>query len=139
MFHDNVSNHSPAPKSILVIGLTQHLTGSPIEKAIKEDWAKEEAHGIANSFDNAGFNLDPKDVPGSLKALQQELQGRSWDGILLGWCIRGHVEFTLLFEEVHSVCCGAVKAAPQTKIMFSTGPDNLVETVVRNFPVEIGV
>ncbi|TVY17516.1 hypothetical protein LARI1_G004667 [Lachnellula arida] len=139
MSNNTTSNHTSSRKSILIIGLSQHLTGSLIEKAIKADWAKEKAHGMADSFDNIGFNLDPNDIPGTLKALKHELEGRSWVGILLGWCIRGHVEFTLLFEGVHSVCCEAVKAAPRTKIMFSTGPDNLVETVVRNFPVEVGV
>ncbi|TVY88095.1 hypothetical protein LAWI1_G007537 [Lachnellula willkommii] len=139
MSNNNANNHASSRKSILVISISQHLTGSPVENAIKADWAKEKAHGIADSFDNIGFNLDPKDVPATLKALKHELERRSWDGIILGWCIRGHVEFTLLFEEVHSVCCEAVKVAPRTKIMFTTGPDNLVETVVRNFPVEVGV
>ena len=36
------------------------------------------------------------------------------------------------------MCCKVKKLQSQMKIMFSTGPDNLVETVSRNFPVEDG-
>ncbi|TVY39610.1 hypothetical protein LOCC1_G005831 [Lachnellula occidentalis] len=134
MTSNNVSSGNPARKSILTISLSQHLIGSPIEKAIEADWAKEKAYGIIHSFVNVGFNLDPTDVLGALKALKYELGERTWDGIIIGWCIRGNVEFTLLFEQVHSACC---EVAPRAKIMFSTGSDNLVETVVRNFPMKI--
>ncbi|TVY82629.1 hypothetical protein LSUE1_G002681 [Lachnellula suecica] len=132
------TSHQPR-KSILVVSASRHLTGVPIEAGIKTEWAKEKARHIADHFDNVGFNIDPKDVPNTLKALRHELVGRSWDGVILGWCIRGHVEFTLLFEEVVAVCCDVKKSAPEMKIMFSTGGDNIVETVARNFPMDGGV
>jgi hypothetical protein len=135
MSNDSLSDGSSARKSILVVNLGQHLTGVPVEKVIQAEWEKEKAHNISSFFDNNGFNLDPRDVPSTLKALRHKLEERSWDGLLLGWCVRGHVEFTLLFEELVTLCCEVQKSAPQMKIMFPTGPDNLVETVARNFPV----
>ncbi|KAI9746650.1 MAG: hypothetical protein M1818_000364 [Claussenomyces sp. TS43310] len=139
MSNDKVETRSSARNVILTLSVSRHLSGVPIDKVIKADWDKEKAHNMRDSFDNVGFNVDPKDVPGTLSALRHELKGRSWDGILIGWCIRGHVEFTVLFEEVVAMCCEVMKSAPQTKIMFCTGPDNLVETVSRNFPTDSGL
>lgn len=139
MSNKSLSNGSSARKSILVVNLGQYLTGVPAEKAIKADWEKEKAHNITSLFDNKGFDLDPKDVTSTLRALKKILEERPWDGVLLGWCVRGHVEFTLLFEELITLCCEVQKSALQMKIMFSTGPDNLVETVARNFPVGNGI
>ena len=136
MGNDNLSNSSLARKSILTISASRHLVNVPVEEAIKADWAQEKARAMADSFENIGFNLDPNDVSSTLTALRKELEGRSWDGVLLGWCVRGHVEFTLLFEELVTLCCEVQKSVPQMKIMFSTGPDNLVETVARNYPAE---
>jgi hypothetical protein len=65
------------------------------------------------------------------------MEGRSWDGVLIGWCTGGHVEFTVLFEEIVMMYFKAKKLSQLMKIMFSTGPDNLVETVSRNFPVSL--
>ena len=98
------------------------------------DWDKEKARNVKDSFRNVGLDLNPNDVDGTLQALREELNTRSWDGIILGWCIRGHVEFTELFEEVVGICFEFMKTEPHVAIMFSTGPNNLVETVLRTFP-----
>lgn len=127
-------NNSSAPKSILVLSISQYLAGNPIAKSIEADWAKEKAHKVKHLFNNVGFDVDPIDVEGTLEAVRHQLEGRTWDGICIGWCIRGHVEFTVLFEKLVALCFEVVKSAPQTRIMFSTGPDNLVETALRNFP-----
>jgi hypothetical protein len=82
------SKRSTDRKTILVVSLARHLTGFPVKKATKADWEKEKARNIADSFDSVGFNLDPKDTPSALKALRHELEGRSRDSIILGWCIR---------------------------------------------------
>lgn len=54
---------------------------------------------------------------------------KKWDGVIVGWCIRGNVEHTELFEKVVQMCYGA----DGRKLMFSKGPDDLVNTVRRNF------
>ena len=40
-----------------------------------------------------------------------------------------------MFEQIVAACHEELKGEG-TRIMFSTGPDNLVESVVRNFPGE---
>ncbi|KAL3425817.1 hypothetical protein PVAG01_02608 [Phlyctema vagabunda] len=128
-------SQSSTRKTILTLSVSRHLSGVPIDKVILTDWAKEKADGVRDSFENIGFNLDPTDVPGTLEAVKHELEKTSWDGVVIGWCVRGHVEFTLLFEELVALCCERMRSAPRMRLMFSTGQDKLVETVVRNFPV----
>jgi len=133
MSNDNVDNRSSARKSILTLSASRYLSGVPVEKVVKADWDKEKADNVRDLFDNVGFNVDPKDVPSTLRAIKQELTGRNWDGVLIGWCLRGHIEFTVLFEEIVQLCFEVMKSTPEMKIMFGTGQDNLVETVSRNF------
>ncbi|KAH8591132.1 hypothetical protein B0O99DRAFT_690956 [Bisporella sp. PMI_857] len=129
------------PKAILILSIRKHLTGKPISEAIAADWAKPKASGLTNSFTNAGFDLDPDDAPNTMRALRSELEGRPWDAVIIGWCVRGHVEFTEFFEEVVSLCVLArekQEPAGKMKLLFSTGQGNLVETTLRGFPV-VGV
>lgn len=67
---------------------------------IAKDWAKPKADdGVRERFENVGFAVDPLDGEGTLKALEKVLGEREWDGVLVGWCTRGHVEFvSSLFE-----------------------------------------
>lgn len=136
--NDNLSSGSTgARKSILVLSLSKHLTTHPISDVVAKDWARPKAAHAKAHFDNVGFDLDPVDVAGTLKKLKAELGSREWDGVVVGWCTRGHVEFTELFESVVAVCVEEKCARlPGLKLMFNTGPENLVEPVVRNFPVE---
>ena len=120
-------------KSILTISLTRHLTGKAVEKVLKDEWAKT-TQDTSNRFDNVGFNLDPNDTATNLKQLRKELQSRAWDGVLLGWCVRGHAEFTVLFEDVVNLVVEEVREKPETRLMFITGPSNLVEGTLRSFP-----
>ncbi|MCJ1311528.1 hypothetical protein MMC25_005201 [Agyrium rufum] len=129
----NKANGTALPKSILTLSASRHLSGVPIAQGLQREWAKDKANKSRDSFDNVGFDVDPKDASGALEGIKRELSCRPWDGIVIGWCLRGHVEFTDLFEQVIATCVDATRSAPQTKIMFSTGPDNLVETVERNF------
>jgi hypothetical protein len=43
------------------------------------------------------------------------------------------VEFTVLFEKIVTTIVRQAILQPELKVMFSAGPENLVETTVRNF------
>ena len=132
-FPSSESMENPTATNILSISASQHLTGHPIDDVIRKDWQKADEASKAR-FHNSGFDIDPTDVSNTLRALRKTIKSDRWDGLLVGWCLRGHVEFTELFEEVVSACVDEVKSSPDTKIMFCSGPDNLFETTVRNFP-----
>lgn len=121
-------------KAILILSASQYLVGHPISEVVKSDWEKEKARGIRENFENEGFNIDPDDMPGTLETLQRTLQNRSWDGVIVGWCVRGDVEFTVLFEKIVDVITRQLILQPELKVMFCAGPDDLVQTTVRNFP-----
>jgi hypothetical protein len=135
MSNNNESSGNTTRKAILNLSASHYLVGHPVNEVIRADWGKEKARDVAEKFDNVGFTVDPTDVPGTLTALQQTLQTRSCDGVLVGWCTRGHVEFTVLFEKIVTTIVRQAILQPELKVMFSAGPENLVETTVRNFAV----
>lgn len=117
----------------LTVSMSRHLTGHPINDVIAKDWSKAVADQVSR-FDNVGFDFDGEDVPGALALLKEALAGHPWDGVLVGWCIRGKPEHTVIFEDVMALCTEVTRVRPETKIFFCTGPDNLVEATLRNFP-----
>lgn len=126
------------PINILTIGLSKHIHGDPIDEVVRADWSAKTDSSTRKHFNNVGFDLDPVNIPNTLDALQNALRERYWDGILIGWCTRGYPERTELFERIVRVCIAGtaqVEHGKETRLMFSTGPDNLVETTLRNFPV----
>lgn len=131
---------SPRPASILTISLTRHLTGRDVNDLIEESWSpKNVAASTASQFNNVGFNLDVADIPANLKELNKKINEKDWDGFLLAWCVRGHAEFTELFEAVVAQCCDYVAEKRKTskmepKLIFNSGPQDLVNATLRNFP-----
>ncbi|KAH7310838.1 hypothetical protein B0I35DRAFT_439778 [Stachybotrys elegans] len=120
--------------NILVVSASLYLAGHPITEVLKADWSKPKAQDDLSRFESIGFQVDPTDESTTLRNLRQKLQEKNWDGVLVGWCLRGHVEFTVLFERIVGILVDQAKVQPDMNIMFSSGPDNLVETTVRNFP-----
>lgn len=126
--------------SILTISAARYLIGHDVNDVLTHAWS---APGVpadtASRFHRAGFNLDVKNQPATLKQVQNTLEGSEWDGILIGWCVRGHAELTELFEAIMAVCVDHISErrplgrAP--KLYFCTGPDDVVNATLRNFPV----
>jgi hypothetical protein len=142
---------SAPKKAILTIALTKHLTGNSIDSAISSDWAAKSTPAQREAFDNVGFDFDPTNEAAQLAELEKVLRGRNWDGVMLGWCVRGHVEFTVLFERLVSVVVGEVvrraqiredegegmvkgdREGERLKVLFSEGPADLWRTAMRGF------
>jgi len=89
--------------SVLTISLSRHLHGRDINEGLKEQWSEAKVPTpTASRFTNIGFNLN---ADGSnLGHLKTQLEEREWNGIIIGWCARGNIEFTELFESVVGVC-----------------------------------
>lgn len=133
---EHVENGDSARRNILTISLAKHLTGEPISQVLEDQWSKTSSTNRA-AFNNYGFNIDVADTDKTMASLRDELHQRQHDGVLLGWCVRGHQEFTELFEEIVNVCVDElyVKSKTGTKLFFCTGADDVVNATVRNFPV----
>jgi len=122
-----------ARKAILTISLANHLHGTPIQGQLDSEWAMKTSSETRERFDNVGFDLDPAD----LVPLYRVLAERTWDGVLIGWCSRGYPERTELFENVVDACAEEIREGKGMKLLFCTGPTNLVEATMRSFPVNL--
>lgn len=130
---------SPTPKSVLIISLSKHLTGHPIATVIDKDWSSKATPAQRAAFDNHGFDLDPT-APWEtgLAAIKKNLADTEWDGVLVGWCLRGSSkEWTVLFERVVECVVGDVVRRVKEgkgegpKLMFCEGPEDLWRTTMR--------
>ncbi|KAF5247122.1 hypothetical protein FAUST_974 [Fusarium austroamericanum] len=125
---------------ILTISLSRHLHGRDINEGLKEQWSKTKVSSTtASRFTNVGFDLN---ADGSnLGVLKTKLEEREWSGVIIGWCTRGNIEFTELFESVVTVCVDYALLRKQgntslkePKLIFCRGPHDLVNATLRNFP-----
>lgn len=126
----------PTAKNILVISAAYSLHGTPIAGGIEKEWSSKASPEARSSFKTVGFDFILEDVESSLLELGQTLQGRRWDGVMVGWCIRGmSVERTEVFEGVMREVVDAAREQRDLKVMFCRGPDDFVNTTLRNFAV----
>lgn len=135
-----MSSPSPVPLNILTISLYQHLHNEPISTILSSEWTKKTSPAIQDRFNNIGFDLDPTNEAKTLQNLRNDLRSRHFDGVTIGWCTRGNPQRTDLFEKIIDACTDAAvlekaQNGKKTKLMFSTGPEDLVETTLRNFPI----
>lgn len=114
---------------ILTVSLSYYLTGHRLNDVIENDWSKHPDQ--ISRFENVAFDFDGGNVPVAMKELKEIMLHQQWDGILIGWCIRGKPENTAIFEDLIALCR---MLRPETKVIFCTGPDNLVEATLRGFP-----
>ncbi|SPJ79516.1 uncharacterized protein FTOL_07907 [Fusarium torulosum] len=133
---------SQAPIPVLTVSLSRHLNGRDINTGLEHQWSEPRVTAsTASRFLNVGFDLNANGD--NLEELKSVLKGREWSGIILGWCVRGHIEFTELFESVVAVCVDYVVLrkqdnieAKEPRLIFCLGPDDLVHATLRNFPVD---
>ncbi|RBR26785.1 uncharacterized protein FIESC28_00366 [Fusarium coffeatum] len=130
------------PIPMLTISLSRHLHGCDINDSLRQQWSESKIPAsTASQFANIGFNLN---ADGSnLEDLKTHLNERKWKGIIVGWCIRGNVEFTELFEAVVAICVDYIVRRKQDnvslkepKLIFCRGPHDVVNATLRNFPLE---
>ena len=112
-------------KSVLVVGLV--LEPSPAASAMQA------AVGAAiKGAAEVGYQVDATAVNAAdvdLQGFQDFLKGRTWNGIMIGWGIRGVQEHTGLFEKLVNLIIADVKPTP--KFIFSTKPDGFVDAIRR--------
>ena len=119
--------------NVLTVSAAKSLTGEPVAEVAEKDWQKANAATKAR-FNNVGFDIDLDDFTHALQGIRKTVRSQPWDGILVGWCMRGYPERTEQFEQIMALLFEELREVPKTKVMFSTGPENLYETTVRNFP-----
>lgn len=125
-----------AKRNTLSMGISKYLHNEPISELIEHNWANID-DATRSQFNNCGFDLDPTDIPKTVDGLRKELRSQRWDGVLVGWCTRGYLERTELFNEVVAACVDEARVQKDMKLIFNTGPQDLAEPILRSFPQEV--
>lgn len=123
-------------KNILTISAAYSLHGTPIIGTIEREWNSKTTPEVQSHFNNTGFDFILEDPDKSLFTLRQTLQDGHWDGVIVGWCIRGmSVDRTEIFEGVMKEVIDAAREQKDLRAIFCRGPTDLVEATLRNFPM----
>ena len=129
----NGSNGHQA-KNILTISASKSLHGTTIASTIESNWSQLPSM-TSSQFNNVGFDFSLEDLPRTLESLKRTLNEQQWDAVILGWCLRGNVERTKVFEQAVGVVIEAARKQEDMKVLFSKGPRDLAGTVLRGFAV----
>ena len=129
-----------ARKSILVVGLGElpdksHTTS---DTAIRQGGSTERIRAsveemasspdIRKDFVVEVVFVSPNEVPQGIKEYRQSLSARTWDGVIIGFGIRGVPEFTRYFEDLVNV---TREVAPQARFGFTESPNDMKPCVLR--------
>lgn len=126
-------------RAILIMGIGRFLRNRPEfdsaeAEAVKQKVSADMEEVRSAGFDCVSFDMNPEDPSETLQRLRDQLRSQPWDGVLIGFGVRGAVELTPLFEAAVNLC--VKETAHSTKLMFSAGPDKIFEAIRRNFPEE---
>lgn len=120
---------STSPKAIFVIGKKE---GGEYDAAtIKRFAAEQTAKAREAGFDIQGLILEPQ-APHEviMNQLREQLRAKHWDGVVVGFGVRGDQGMTILFEDIVNTC---VQEFQITRFGFNTKPGDLAEAVIRAF------
>jgi hypothetical protein len=118
-------------KTILTIGLA--LPPSPATSAMQAAVGAAMKRANDEGYKAEMYAVDLGDAH-RMDSFRAFLKGRTWNGVMLGWGIRGMPENTELFEELVNAVVAEVKPAP--KFIFSLKPDGLIDAIQRVFGKE---
>jgi hypothetical protein len=126
---------SQGRKSILVVGLGRNMpesfntTDDEIRKLVEADAERAKSLG----FDCEPLYLSADGADDAIRSLKQALQRQHWDGLSIGFGVRGRKEYTKMFEDLVNAAV-EVKGGAGMKFLFSTEPDGIVNAIRRTFP-----
>nr|OQO18887.1 hypothetical protein B0A51_15426 [Rachicladosporium sp. CCFEE 5018] len=127
-----MSSTNPQIKT-LTLSLNNYLHGRSILPILAASFDAVTTPDIRSRFDNQPFDVMPTDA-NLLTELQANVKSGNYDGVLIGWCLRGYPERTALFEAIVNAVVESKDA--RTKLMFCTGQEDLGKAILRTFGSE---
>ena len=120
---------SPA---VLMVGLpwNHHTITSRFDaNAIRVNLEQTEA-----SMNDAGYDFKPCYIgpEQGMTPLIDELSLKRWDGVVIGFGVRGNSDLTVFFEQIVNV---VREHAPTAKLLFNSSPGSTLDAAKRWFPV----
>jgi hypothetical protein len=111
------------PKSIISIGL-----GGPPE--LLQRLHASEKQILDKGYDYEMVLIDAEDFPSALEKIKERLGSKRWDGVVVGFGIRGNAKHTEIFETVVST---ASEIVPGVRFGFPCSPEDVVPCFGRIF------
>ena len=108
----------------------RNQVSSASELRARIEAGKQQCADAGYAIETRQFAPDKDKLDAAVDECREILGARKWDGLVVGFGIRGVPEFTGFFEKVVNV---AREIVPGTPLGFNTRPDDLLETVLRAF------
>lgn len=118
-----------------MIGLPpEHPSTKEVDPNITPEIIKQGVEKSKQAITAAGyfvqdFYVGPND---SLDGLKKELESRSWDGVMIGFGVRGNPKHTVFFEALVNL---AKDSAPSAKLLFNSSPQTTMDALQRQLPI----
>lgn len=118
---------------IFSVGLGKNFPDPEFAKKAAAALERDISVAAQSGFDITSVHADAKDVQRSMDEVKAALmKGGPWDGVTIGFGLRGTAELTPMFETMVNVVRDHI--SPSTRMMFPPAPSELLDTCMRNFP-----
>lgn len=120
-------------KKILGIGILKE--SSLQDPAYSPERVKQEVDQELARLQEAGFEFtlyfaDSKDTGAALPTVKELLRGSTWDGVSIGFGLRGAIEYTALFEDIVNAVVSEAQG-PVPKLMFTSSTTDIYDAAIR--------
>lgn len=124
---------TPPRRKILGIGILKESSSQ--DPAYSPERVKQEVDQELGRLRAAGFEFtlyfaDSKDTGAALPAIKELMRGSTWDGVSIGFGLRGAIEYTPLFEDIVNVVVAEAQGAVP-KFMFTSSTTDIYDAVIR--------
>lgn len=130
---EEVNMSAPSKRKILGIGILKESSSqdpaySP--ERVKQEVDQELARLREAGFESTLYFADSKDIEATMPAVKSLLRDSTWDGVSVGFGLRGAREYTALFEDiVNSVITETRGHVP--KLMFTSSTTDIYDAAIR--------
>lgn len=120
-------------RKILGIGILKESSSQ--DPSYSPERVKHEVDQELARLQEAGFEFtlyfaDSKDTGAALPAVRELLRGLTWDGVSIGFGLRGDTEYTALFEDIVNTVVAEAQG-PVPKFMFTSSTTDIYDAAIR--------
>ena len=120
-------------RKILGIGILKESSSQdPTYSAerVKQEVDRELERLRAAGFEFTLYFADSKNTGAALPEIMELLRGSRWDGVSIGFGLRGAIEYTALFEDIVNAVVAEAKG-PVPKLMFTRSTTDIYDAAIR--------
>lgn len=120
-------------RKILGIGILKESSSQ--DPSYSPERVKHEVDQELTRLRQAGFEFtlyfaDSKNTSAALAAVRELLRGSKWDGVSIGFGLRGAIEYTALFEDIVNAVVAEAQG-PVPKLMFTSSTADIYDAAIR--------